>query len=991
MKKFFIYLASMLFIFLLFNLPVQAANNNNENTTVPSQKDKRQALLPYLPKVKPLKSKIFKKTSLEIAALKKAAISYYEKTGAWPLDAERLKAFGLKEWKGKSSWGTPISFYVKNGEFIISNEAPDNLHAAFEGFGRVEKDKKTGKVNIHIAPPDSIKIRDNARLFEQDIIISKSDPTLRLEDINASDSNLTDANTSDSNISDANNSISLFIMNKNGELVVLDNQKLPNIRVKQQGDVEIKGNLSAVSNSIQLKNIENESSSIIEMADAARRYKAVLRVGDKYKNNKEEAIPEGFQMGTVSKHPVTMLVNNSPRLVIDEENLSSPNINAVNINSGDITADNIKINKTVNGEDITKLLDGLIVLINSKELFGIINRNEKLMTEANIEDYAISIAGTKALVGDIIPAIASKYIIGSSARSFKAGYFDSIYISGSSLYMDGVKVLSSEGAVLNGDISGSGVKTVIDENNPSDVKLASEKAITDYIQDKVANISGISGQLKLGGDFITTGDITLNVMSGGTTEITLPVTGTLATREWTLAQNLSANIALSDLTNVADNLSDDAGNILIWDNSGILQSKALIGDVSVNQNGVATVKGIGGKPITLGDAFETVNPIKLEASKDVTVKIEDSGTLATQAYVIDQMANSNISAATTLVNLTDTDITPSGTSGDIIIWDATNKKWINKKVSYDVSLEKSGAATVQSIGGKSISLEAEFKTTGDKTIELNAPTQNVVLTIEDTGVVATKEYVSGQMDDAMLGELTSPVSGDLAVWDGSKNKWVNRSVYQDISLEKDGKATVEKIGGKSISLGAEFKTTGSGNIEFNASAPVSIEIRRSGVLATIADINDHIIAAGEAARLEDLTDVSITPSGTSGDIIIWDAISGKWVNKKVYQDISLEKDGKATVTSIAGKSISLGAEFKTTGSGNIEFNASAPVSVAITDSGTLATKDYVEDMMVAANSSATLENLTDTVVSATISGGDLLIWDGSSEWVSRSLSGDINL
>ncbi|MBW1649218.1 MAG: hypothetical protein JRJ44_00810, partial [Deltaproteobacteria bacterium] len=941
MKKPFIYFISLLFVFSSFNILARAAKNKNGNKTIQSETDKQKSDLPYLVKVKPLKLKIFKKTSLEIAALKKAAIVYYEETGAWPLDAERLKAFGLKEWDGNSSWGTPISFYVENGEFVISNEAPDNLHEAFSGLGRIEKDKKTGKVNIHISPPDSIKIRDDARLFEQDIIISKDSPALQLEDTNLSEGNLSDAN-----LSDANNSLSVFIMNKNGELVVLSNEKLPNVTVKQKGDVEVKGNLSAVSNTIRLKNIENEGTSLIEMAGVNNKYKAALRIGDTYKNDKKEVIPEGFQLGSISKHPVTMLVNNSPRVIIDEENLSTFNINAFNLNSGNITADNIKINKTINGEDTSKLFEGLRVLINSEELFGIINRDEKLMTETNIEDYAISVAGTGALVGDIIPAVSSKYIIGSSERSFKAGYFDHLYISGSSLYMDGIKVLSSEGAVLNGDISGTGVKTVIDENNPSNTKLASETAITRYVQEKVANISGIPGKLKLGGDFVTTGDIMLDVIGGGTAEITLPVIGTLATRAWVLEQNLSADMVLSNLEDVADTLPDTAGNMLIWDNSGILQSRALTRDVSVNQYGNATVNSIDGKPITLGGVFTTTNSIELDASKDVTVKIEESGTLATQTYVAGQIEGSNISSE--LENLKDTDITASDTSGDIIIWDSINKKWINRKVSQDISLEKGGKVTVKSISGKSISLEAGFKTTGAGNIEFNA-TSPVSVEINRGGVLATiadiNDYIVAAGDAAALKDLvdtevTSANGGDLLIWDASNQKWFNREVSGDIAMARDGGVTIKRIGGKSIALGGELITSGKfittgGDITFNAEGATVLTLPESGRLARIEDVEAYMIAANATALLSNLIDTNINDTIASGDILVWDASNQKWFNREVSGDIDLAQDGAATVYKISGKPISLGAEFKTIGGGNIELRNmdASPVSIEIRDSG----------------------------------------------------------
>jgi len=140
----------------------------------------------------------------------------------------------------------------------------------------------------------------------------------------------------------------------------------------------------------------------------------------------------------------------------------------------------------------------------------------------------------------------------------------------------------------------------------------------------------LGGELSTSGKFITTGgDITLRV-TGGSADLILPSSGTLATLD-----NITDMIKASNLTDLndvdinADTL--DGGQILVWDDtSDKWTNRDLTGDIDLNASGNTTVKSIGGYPVALGGDFTTYGKVTFNLSEaEANLTLPAEGVLAT--------------------------------------------------------------------------------------------------------------------------------------------------------------------------------------------------------------------------------------------------------------------------------------------------------------------------------------------------------------------------
>ncbi|MBW1615985.1 MAG: tail fiber domain-containing protein, partial [Deltaproteobacteria bacterium] len=335
----------------------------------------------------------------------------------------------------------------------------------------------------------------------------------------------------------------------------------------------------------------------------------------------------------------------------------------------------------------------------------------------------------------------------------------------------------------------------------------------------------------------------------------------------------------------------------------------------------------------------------------------------------------------------------------------------NREVTGDIQFTQEGKAIVSKLDGVFVNLSNSFQTRGPGTVSIFAP-ENVEVTMDETGVLATKNYIAEQIDevnnsgtlrnltDTDLSSDISMIDGSLLVWDSVQQDWFDRELGFDARLHKDGKLTVKSIGGNPIILGAgglntsggKFITAG-GDIILNVEGGTILTLPTKGIL-----VNKEYVDAKNYA-MSSLTNV-IMDSVNSGAILVWDADggfdgTGVWQSKSITGDAHIDADGRLTVTHIGGQPINLGGELRTAGKfitygGDITLRAeSGSADLILPLTGTLATLDNVTDMIKASN----LTDLNDVDIdSDALDDGQILVWDNAvAKWRNKGLSGDINL
>ncbi len=249
----------------------------------------------------------------------------------------------------------------------------------------------------------------------------------------------------------------------------------------------------------------------------------------------------------------------------------------------------------------------------------------------------------------------------------------------------------------------------------------------------VLTISSIGGNLvNLGGNFSTGGNLIFNgaynvqFTSSGSTNLTLPTSGTLANQTY-----VNNQIAASNVLNSAQ--------IFVGNSSNVATGVTLSGDATLANDGTLTLANTG---VTSG----TYTSVTVDAKGRVT-------------------AGSN---PTTLSEYGITDaLSTSLTNGTILIGNGSN---IADEVSIggDATLANDGTLTVSSIGGNSISLGGAFTTaaaltfSGANTVQFTS-TAATNLTLPTSGTLANQAYV-----DARTGtNITSVGTITTGVWNGS--------------------------------------------------------------------------------------------------------------------------------------------------------------------------------------------------------------------------------
>ena len=238
----------------------------------------------------------------------------------------------------------------------------------------------------------------------------------------------------------------------------------------------------------------------------------------------------------------------------------------------------------------------------------------------------------------------------------------------------------------------------------------------------VVSVGGKS--VSLAGALTTMGSYGINFVATGSTNITLPTTGTLAT----------VGSFLSTALNPA--------NIYVGNGSSVATGVAVSGDIAISNAGAATVTAAGGKSIALSGALTTTGGygITLVTTGATSVTMPTSGTLATTGTFL----STTLTPAYIYVGNGSSVATGVAVSGDIVMSNA-------------------GATTVTKVGGQSVTLAGSLTTSGAYGIAFVA-TAGTSVTLPTSGTISALSGVN-TWTAAQIGSVSALTtsSGSIAV------------------------------------------------------------------------------------------------------------------------------------------------------------------------------------------------------------------------------------
>lgn len=501
---------------------------------------------------------------------------------------------------------------------------------------------------------------------------------------------------------------------------------------------------------------------------------------------------------------------------------------------------------------------------------------------------------------------------------------------------------------------------------------------------------------KISGTAITAGDT-------GTVTSTMIADGTIVNGDI----NASAGIALSKLA------TSTAGNIIVYNASGVPTSVAETGDVTISDTGVTAIaSGVivdadinASAAISLSKLATGALPSTITvASANITdLSIVNADVNASAAIELSKLATST--AGNIIVYNSSGVPTAVAETGDVTISD-TGVTAISSGVIVDADINASAAIT----HSKLANITAGSVLMGNAT---NVPTATVLsgdVTVGSTGVTAigTGVIVNADINASAgieLSKLATSTAGNIIVYNASG---------VPTSVAETGDVTISDTGVTAISSGVIV------NADINASAAID-KTKISGTAITAADtgtvtstmISDGTIVNGDINAAAAIA-LSKLASGTSGQIIVANS-SGvpTWVSET--GDVTISDTGVTAISSgvivdadinasaaiahsklangTAGQVLlgttTTGVITATTISGDITINGAGVASIAANSValGTDTTGDYVSSLV--AGTGVTLTNNSGESATPTVAIGQEVATSSSVTFAQLTTTGNV--
>ena len=236
-------------------------------------------------------------------------------------------------------------------------------------------------------------------------------------------------------------------------------------------------------------------------------------------------------------------------------------------------------------------------------------------------------------------------------------------------------------------------------------------------------------------------------------------------------------------------------------------------------------------------------------------------------------------------------------SGDIFVGNGSGTATA-VAVTGDGTLSNAGSLSINSIGGKGVTLGGSLQTVGAFATTLTA-TGATSLTLPTSGTLLTNALTSA----------------DILVGNGS-NVATAVAMSGDVAISNTGSTTVSSIGGKGVTLAGSLQTVGAFATTITVTAGTAITLPTSGTLLNNA-LNSGSIYVGSA-----------------GNVATGVAMSG---------DGAISNTGSLTISKIGGVAATLGGTlntagiFQTVGAFATTLTATGATALTLPTTGTLAT------------------------------------------------------
>ena len=319
----------------------------------------------------------------------------------------------------------------------------------------------------------------------------------------------------------------------------------------------------------------------------------------------------------------------------------------------------------------------------------------------------------------------------------------------------------------------------------------------------------LNGPFTTGGALTFSGGNAVTFTTTGATNITLPITGTLATTGTTISNTLATGSILVGTSNIATPMAASGNGQILIGNGSTITSQAISGDGTLTSAGLLTISKIDGDPVSLGGSLGIGGPLTFSGAFGVTftstgttnITLPTSGTLATTGTTIpNTLATGSILVGTSNIA---TALSASG-NGQILIGNGTTIA--SQAISGDATLANNGTFTVSRIGNDAVNLGGDLGTAGALTFLGAYPvtftsTGPTSVTLPTTGTLATtgstipNTLATGSILVGASNIATSlDASGNGQILIGNGTTIVSHSISGDATLANDGNLSLSTTG-----------------------------------------------------------------------------------------------------------------------------------------------------------------------------------------------------